>query len=93
VEAFHETHQVFACIFPCCKRSAKFRIGDQVDLFRCPAPQIHEGDGGRYLNTWGSIIVQTLDGSWTNWSLTRIMVTGKNTMTGGVAPGEHVAAA
>src|SRR5581483_1576839 len=34
-------------------------IGAAVDLGRLPAPLIHEGDGGRYLNTWGTIIVRT----------------------------------
>ncbi len=66
-------------------------LGDDVDLTRFPAPLIHEGDGGRYLNTWGSIIVRTPDGSWTNWSITRVMIAGRNTMVGGVAPGEHLA--
>jgi 4-hydroxy-3-polyprenylbenzoate decarboxylase len=65
-------------------------LGDAVDLLRLPAPLIHEGDGGRYLNTWGTIIVRTPDGRWTNWSITRIMVTGRNTMLGGVIPRQHL---
>ena len=28
---------------------------------RLPAPLIHAGDGGRYVNTWGTVIVQTPD--------------------------------
>jgi 4-hydroxy-3-polyprenylbenzoate decarboxylase len=65
-------------------------LGPAVDLSRLPAPLIHDGDGGRYLNTWGTIIVRTPDGLWTNWSITRIMVTGKNTMAGGVIPTQHL---
>jgi UbiD family decarboxylase len=65
-------------------------LGDKVDLLRLPAPLIHDGDGGRYLNTWGTIIVRTPDGRWTNWSITRIMLAGKNTMVGGVIPRQHL---
>jgi 4-hydroxy-3-polyprenylbenzoate decarboxylase len=73
-------------------------IGDAVDLYRLPAPYIHDGDGGRYLNTWGSIIVRTppvanAPGSpkrWTNWSITRIMLHGKNTLVGAIIPRQHL---
>jgi 4-hydroxy-3-polyprenylbenzoate decarboxylase len=66
------------------------RLGPDVDLWRLPAPYIHEGDGGRYLNTWGTVVVRTPDGRWTNWSITRIMVTGKNTLAGAVIPSQHL---
>jgi 4-hydroxy-3-polyprenylbenzoate decarboxylase len=65
-------------------------LGPDVDLGRLPAPLIHEGDGGRYLNTWGTVVVRTPDGRWTNWSITRIMVTGKNTLAGAVIPSQHL---
>jgi 4-hydroxy-3-polyprenylbenzoate decarboxylase len=65
-------------------------VGDAVDLHRLPAPLIHEGDGGRYLNTWGTIIVRTPDGRWTNWSITRVMLAGKNTLVGAVIPRQHL---
>jgi 4-hydroxy-3-polyprenylbenzoate decarboxylase len=65
-------------------------LGADVDLGRLPAPLIHDGDGGRYLNTWGTIVVQTPDRQWTNWSITRIMVTGKNTLVGAVIPRQHL---
>jgi UbiD family decarboxylase len=65
-------------------------LGDAVDLKRLPAPYIHEGDGGRYLNTWGTIIVRTPDGRWTNWSITRIMLHGKNTLVGAIIPRQHL---
>jgi UbiD family decarboxylase len=71
-----------------CKEN-KFLSGD-VDLARLPAPLIHDGDGGRYLNTWGTIVVQTPDRQWTNWSITRIMVTGKNTLLGAIIPRQHL---
>jgi 4-hydroxy-3-polyprenylbenzoate decarboxylase len=65
-------------------------LGREVDLWRLPAPLIHDGDGGRYLNTWGTIVVRTPDRSWTNWSISRIMVIGKETMTGIVLPRQHL---
>ncbi len=72
---------------PCKERKM---LGDAVDLFRLPAPYIHEGDGGRYFNTWGTIVVRTPDGRWTNWSITRIMLAGKNTLLGAVIPRQHL---
>jgi UbiD family decarboxylase len=65
-------------------------LGSAVDLERLPAPLIHDGDGGRYLNTWGTTVVQTPDRQWTNWSISRTMITGKNTMTGLVLPRQHL---
>ena len=65
-------------------------LGDEVDLGRLPAPLIHAGDGGRYVNTWGTVIVRTPDGTWTNWSIARIMLAGRNTMTGLVLPRQHL---
>jgi UbiD family decarboxylase len=65
-------------------------LGADVDLERLPAPLIHDGDGGRYLNTWGTIVVRTPDGKWTNWSITRIMLHGKNTLVGAIIPRQHL---
>ena len=63
---------------------------EEVDLSRLPAPLLHGGDGGRYLNTFGCIVARTPDGSWTNWSIARIMVVDRTRMSGIVAPGQHV---
>jgi 4-hydroxy-3-polyprenylbenzoate decarboxylase len=65
-------------------------IDDAVDLWRLPAPLIHDGDGGRYLNTWGTVVARTPDGSWTNWAISRLMVIGKNTLAGLVLPQQHL---
>ena len=65
-------------------------LGDDVDLLRLPAPLIHDGDGGRYLNTWGTVVVRTPDRHWTNWSISRIMLAGKNTLAGLVLPQQHL---
>jgi UbiD family decarboxylase len=64
--------------------------GDAVDLNRLPVPLLHCGDGGRYLNTWGCIVARTPDGSWTNWSIARIMQIDATRMTGLVAPQQHI---
>jgi len=65
-------------------------LGEDIDLERLPAPLIHAGDGGRYVNTWGTVIVQTPDRNWSNWSIARIMLAGRNTLTGLVLPRQHL---
>jgi UbiD family decarboxylase len=64
--------------------------GEAVDLLRLPAPLLHEGDGGRYLNTFGVIVARTPNGKWTNWSIARIMILDRNRMAGIVAPNQHI---
>jgi 4-hydroxy-3-polyprenylbenzoate decarboxylase len=64
--------------------------GDAVDLNRLPVPLLHFGDGGRYLNTWGCIVARTPDGSWTNWSIARMMLVDGKRLSGIVAPQQHV---
>ena len=54
--------------------------GADVDLFAFPTPLIHGNDGGRYLQIYGMNIVKTPDGSWTNWSINRMMIAGKDTL-------------
>jgi UbiD family decarboxylase len=69
---------------------ANARTGEHVDITRYPAGILHHGDGGRYLNTYGCIVARTPDGSWTNWSIARIMVIDRASMTGLVAPEQHI---
>lgn len=64
-------------------------VGDQIDLDSLPAPLLHEGDGGKYLQTYGIHILQTPDGSWTNWSIFRGMVYDRNHLVCLVGPGQH----
>jgi UbiD family decarboxylase len=72
---------------PCFQNVA---TGDAVDITRLPAPLLHHGDGGRYLNTFGCIVVRTPDGSWTNWSIARIMVLDARRMSGIIAAEQHI---
>ena len=65
-------------------------LGDDATLDRFPVPQVHEDDGGRYVNTWGIIVARTPDGRWTNWSISRIMMIDGRRMTGLVLPQQHI---
>jgi 3-polyprenyl-4-hydroxybenzoate decarboxylase len=63
-----------------CKEN--IQTGEQFDLGELPAPLLHEGDGGRYLNTFGIICCETPDKSWRSWSIARIMVVDGKRMAG-----------
>ncbi|MDT5024447.1 MAG: hypothetical protein QOE61_873 [Micromonosporaceae bacterium] len=54
--------------------------GADIDLLTFPTPLIHGNDGGRYIQTYGMNIAKTPDGSWTNWSINRMMIAGKDTL-------------
>ena len=70
-----------------CKQNKIF--GDDVDLTSLPVPLLHQGDGGKYLQTWGVHVLETPDKSWTNWSIFRGMVHDKRRLTCLVIPGQH----
>lgn len=53
-------------------------MGRDVDLYKFPAPMVHEGDGGRYIGTWDTVITRDPDSEWTNWGMYRVMVHKKN---------------
>ncbi|PVI02990.1 UbiD-domain-containing protein [Periconia macrospinosa] len=64
-------------------------LGDDIDLEKLPVPRLHQQDGGRYLQTYGVHMLQTPDGSWTNWSIFRAMVHDKRHLVALVNPGQH----
>jgi 4-hydroxy-3-polyprenylbenzoate decarboxylase len=64
--------------------------GEDVDLTKLPAPLLHDGDGGRYMNTFGVICCETPDKSWRSWSIARIMLVDKTRMSGLIAPFQHI---
>lgn len=70
-----------------CKDNKIF--GDEIDLNKLPVPQLHMEDGGRYIQTYGVHILQSPDGSWTNWSIFRGMVHDRNHIVCLVNPGQH----
>jgi len=63
--------------------------GDQIDLEALPVPYLHEGDGGKYLQTYGIHVLQSPDGTWTNWSIFRGMVVDKQRIVCLVGTGQH----
>lgn len=63
---------------------------DQFDLNKLPSPFLHKADGGKYIQTYGMHIVQSPDGKWTNWSIARAMVHGKNELAGLVIEPQHI---
>ncbi|MGI5403147.1 UbiD family decarboxylase [Streptomyces sp. CA-135486] len=65
-------------------------LGEDATLDAFPVPLIHDGDGGRYINTWGTIVVRSPDGSWTNWSIARVMMLDGRRMAGMVRPLQDV---
>ncbi|KAK7403434.1 Ferulic acid decarboxylase 1 [Neonectria punicea] len=70
-----------------CKQNKIF--GDDIDLDALPAPLLHSGDGGKYLQTYGVHVLQTPDGSWTNWSIFRGMIHDKRRIVCLVGTGQH----
>lgn len=62
----------------------------EVNLFKFPAPYLHEGDGGRYIGTWHLVATKDPDSQWTNWGCYRQMVHTKNRMGGLVWPHQHI---
>lgn len=65
-------------------------LGKDVDLDRFPIPTLHLDDGNPYTNSFGTIVVRTPDGKWTNWSISRIMKVDANRMTGLFAHPQHI---
>ncbi|MEV0480208.1 UbiD family decarboxylase [Streptomyces sp. NPDC050508] len=65
-------------------------LGDDIDLFAFPTPLIHGNDGGRYIQTYGMNIARTPDGSWTNWSINRMMIAGRDTLACLIPDPQHL---
>src|SRR5262249_27852438 len=65
-------------------------VGDAIDLYRLPTPLIHAADGGRYIQTFRMNIVRTPDGGWTNWSVNRMMIAGKDRLACLIPPNQHL---
>jgi UbiD family decarboxylase len=64
--------------------------GDEVDFDKLPVPLLHQGDGGRYIQTYGIHVVRSPDEKWTSWSINRAMVLGKNKLAGLLPPSQHI---
>lgn len=64
--------------------------GADINLFKFPAPYLHEGDGGRYLDTFGVTACKDPDSAWVNWGVYRHMIHRKSILGGIVNPFQHV---
>ncbi len=63
--------------------------GEQIDIFRFPAPRWHEGDGGRYIGTGNVIVTRDPDEGWLNVGTYRVMVHDERTLGFYISPGKH----
>lgn len=54
--------------------------GNEVDLYRFPAPFIHNGDGGRYMCTWHLVATRDPDTGWMNYGMYRAMIHDQRTL-------------
>ncbi len=61
-------------------------MGDDVDLMAFPAPMVHDGDGGRYIGTWGALVVKDPDTGWVNYGMYRAMIHNERYLGGLVLP-------
>lgn len=71
-----------------CKQNVM--TGEDIDLWAFPTPFLHGNDGGRYIQTYGMNIARTPDGSWTNWSVNRMMIAGKDTLACLIPAPQHL---
>ena len=51
--------------------------GDKIDLSIFPTAMVHDGDGGRFIGTWHSLVTKDFDTDWTNWGMYRVMIHNK----------------
>lgn len=65
-------------------------LGDDIDLYRLPSPMCHDGDGGRYIGTWGFVASKDLDNEWTNWGMYRFHVNNQRSLAMSPAPGSNL---
>ncbi len=63
--------------------------GDEVDVYKLPAPKWREQDGGRYIGTADLVITRDPDSGWVNLGTYRVMIQDKNTVASYMSPGRH----
>lgn len=51
-----------------------------VDLTLLPVPLVHEHE--QAIDAWGTVVVSTPDGRWTNWSIARVVRLGRDRIIG-----------
>lgn len=63
--------------------------GDEIDLYKFPAPKWHEDDGGRYIGTGHLVITRDPEDGRVNLGTYRVQVHDKKTATIYMSPGRH----
>jgi 4-hydroxy-3-polyprenylbenzoate decarboxylase len=63
--------------------------GDDVDIFRFPAPVWHAEDGGAYLGTECIVLTKDPDSDWVNMGTYRVQMHDKKTVTVFMEPGKQ----
>lgn len=63
--------------------------GDQVDMLKFPTPIFHEHDGGRYIGTGHTVIMQDPETGYYNLGVERVCIHDKNTLSLFISPGKH----
>jgi 4-hydroxy-3-polyprenylbenzoate decarboxylase len=71
-----------------CKENV--RLGDDVDVLAFPTPWIAANDGGRFIQTFGMNIAKTPDGSWTNYSINRMMIVDRKRLACLIPAPQHL---
>jgi UbiD family decarboxylase len=71
-----------------CKENV--RLGNGVNVLEFPTPWISPTDGGRYIQTYGLNITRTPDGSWTNYSVNRMMIVDRTRLSCLIPPPQHL---
>ena len=61
----------------------------EVDLFKFPAPWLHEHDGGRYIGTNDLVIMRDPEQDWVNAATYRVMLHSKNHAGLWMSPGKQ----
>lgn len=70
-----------------CKENKVF--GNDCNLYKFPAPMVHEGDGGRYFGTWHLTVTKDKQRDWLNWGMYRHMIHDRRSMGCLFVPGQH----
>lgn len=64
-------------------------LGSDVNLFEFPVPKWHYLDGGRYINTFASVVTRDPDDGWVNVGVYRGMIADRDKISVLLAPSQH----
>jgi len=65
-------------------------LGKDIDLYKLPAPMVHDGDGGRYIGTYHIVATKDPDTEWVNWGMYRVLIHNKNNMGVLIVPLQNI---